>query len=793
MKLYRKYKLSVLTTAVVSSLSTTPTALAQEETNADEKEIPAMLEKIVVSARKREETIQESPLSIQAFSADQLEARGIDELSELTDFTPGLTMNGGTSRANSDFSVRGMTQAAATGDNRRDLVTVFLDGVPILGTPAAIGTEDLARVEVIKGPQSALFGRATFGGAISMVTSNPSDLFGGNVGVTVGSYGERKFQGMVEGPLIDDMLSARVAYQKSDFDGFYKNSLGGDLGATDQEYFSGALYFTPTDNLSFKLRYSNSDDYDSEAATQLTGRYTDFNCGPFTEPQPRSMFGLPPELTLEQTAMRYCGEIKAPSGPIGINTDNLASTLDALPVDKHGLWMDKSMLTATLEWEFLDGYSATLIASDQDHEVMSLFDFERTPTDSYQTYSVNEQTQQSYELRIESPADQRLTWMLGASRLDFDFSAGGAFLYGAVFGDGAGGPFSPVVVTTDNTQTNSIFGSLGYDITDNLTLNIEARRQFDKITSGVGTPTEYEIETPATLPRVLLRWQMDDENHFYLNYAEGNQPTQGYSIYFQLTEEQRVVAEENGINDSAPEATVKNYEAGWKHYSDDGRWYLNTSVYYLEWQDRQTITSLQVDLDGDGSIILEPAPEGEVFNTVPFVSGDSNTKGIELDGAYLLTPDFTIGGSASYADTEVTKALYDANYVSTFGEDDAKGKDMPLVAKLSGALYAQYFGVMLGDIEWYTRIDATYQGRRYTDSTNLSWLPSRTLINLRAGINRDDWSASVYVTNLLDDDTPTWARTQADSAADPYLFQLAGVEVALARKRQIGATFRYWF
>ena len=108
-----------------------------------------MLEEIVVTARKREESIQDAPLSIQAFNAEQLEERGVQNVADIAKYTPGLTFYSGTSRATGSFSIRGMTQINPVGDNRRDLVTTFIDGVPYLGTPVGIGSEDIARVELL--------------------------------------------------------------------------------------------------------------------------------------------------------------------------------------------------------------------------------------------------------------------------------------------------------------------------------------------------------------------------------------------------------------------------------------------------------------------------------------------------------------------------------------------------------------------------------------------------------------------------------------------------------------------
>ncbi|WP_187276564.1 TonB-dependent receptor [Parahaliea maris] len=779
---------------LVAAVAAINTAYAQEP--AANSEAATGIEEIVVTARKRDESIQDTPLSIQAFSDTALEERGIDNMSDLTKFTPGVNFNGGTSRANSDFSIRGMTQVSATGDNRRDLVTVFIDNVPYVGSPAGIGTEDLERIEVIKGPQSALFGRATFGGAISMITTTPGNEFKGRVGFTGATDGDYKINGSIEGPIIEDILAARVTYEGREFDGFYENSLdGSQLGGTDQEYYSGTLSFTPTEDLAFKVRYSNRDDEDTEAATQLSARYTDFNCGPFVNPPPpRLLFGLPDGMTLEQASMFYCGELKTPDvNSLGINSEVPAASEAVLPFSDHKLLLEHELLSAAMDWTFLDGYTLSAIVSDQEQSIRNLSDFERAPEDRYQSYSINEQAQETYELRLTSPADSRLSWMLGVARLDADFNTGGGFIYGTLFGPAAGGPFNPLSLQRNNSTTDSIFGSIGFDITDAINISVEARRQKDEITSGVGAPGEFSIETEATLPRVLARWALSDETNLYFNYAEGNQPTQGYSVYFELTPEEQAVARANGVSASAPEATVNNYEVGLKHRSEDGRWYLNTALYYLEWQDRQVLGGLQIDLNGDGVIELNAAPDGEIFNVVPMSGGDSETMGIEIDGAFSLTSNITLGGSFSYADTEITKSLNDTQMQRVFGKEDAKGQKFPQVPETSAAAFVQYDAQFTDDIDWFARLDATYIGKRYTSLANISWIGPQTRANLRVGLTHESWDLTLFVNNLFDDDTLEWARSQGDSAADPFFFQLSAVEVALPNPRQTGVTLNYRF
>jgi iron complex outermembrane receptor protein len=753
------------------------------------------LEEIVVTARKRDESIQDAPLTIVAFTEEQIEERGAESLADLAKFAPGLTLNAGSSRSASDFSIRGMTQISPVGDNRKDLVTVFIDGVPYIGNPLGIGTEDLQRVEVIKGPQSALFGRATFGGAISLITATPGNEFKGRVGLTAATDNDYELNAAVEGPIIRDKLAARVIVEGRQFDGFYKNAFGGRLGETEQFYAAGTLNFTPTEDISIRLRYSDRHDEDGPAATTLIARYTEHNCGPFPGFTTRSLAGLPAGMTLAQSRRVYCGELRAPSGSVGINTTLPASTLPLIPLDEHKLELDHELGSLTADWNFGGGYTLTAIVSDQEQNIEQVRDFELAPEDRYQVYLTNDQTQETYELRLTSPAEQRLTWMIGVAKLETTFDTIGAFINGALFG--TAGPPTPAAASLNPlrsaSETESVFGSLGFKITDAFDVSLEARRQNDIQTSGVGLPTQFSIETKATLPRVLLRYALNDETNLFANYAKGNQPTQGYATFFQLTPAQQTVAAANGVNPAAPEAEVENYEIGIKHREEDGRWYLNASVYYLEWVDRQGVRTIQVDLNGDGVITNLPAPAGENFNVVPFSAGDSNTKGIEIDGALRFAERWTVGANFAYADTEITKALNETVPLRFLGITDAKGFDFPLVPESSGAAYLQYDGDLASGRSWYARADTTYIGKRYDSIANFAWVPAQVRTNVRAGLRAENWELTAFVNNLFDDDTLEACRYQSDSAADPFFFQLASCEAVLPNKQQFGvtATFRF--
>jgi iron complex outermembrane receptor protein len=782
-------KLKLAAAAIGSTLAALP-GIASAQGDAP---VAVDLQEITVTARKRGETVQDSPLTLQAFSATQLEDRGVQNLADLSKFTPGLTYNQGTARSFADFSIRGMTQSFVPGDNRRDLVTIFFDGVPYIGTPGGIGSEDLERVEVIRGPQSALFGRATFGGAISMITTTPGDEFKGRVQATAGSYGDYRLGAAVEGPIIREILSGRVLVEGSEFDGFYRNAFGGRLGESSQRYVATSLNFTPTEDFSLKLRYADRNDLDGPAASTLIARWPEHNCGPFPGFTARPLGGLPPGFTLPLARRAFCGELRAPNGPVGINTTTPAASVPRLPFSDHEMDLDHTLISGVADWTILGGHTLTAIASTQDFEFRNLQDFERAPEDRYQIYYQNIQAQDTYELRLTSPAEQRFQWMVGLARLDAEFLNFSGFINGALFGAAAGGPPLPFAQNFQGSLTDSVFASLGFDVTDRLNVSLEARYQEDTITSGIGTPTEFDVVTPATLPRLLLRYELSDQTNLYGNFARGNQPTQGYAPFFQLTPAQQAVAQANGVDSTAPEAKVDNYEIGLKHRSADGRWFANVSLYYLEWIGRQGVRALQIDLNNDGQITLLPAPLGEVFNAVPFAAGDSNTRGVEIDGAVNLTERISVGGNLAYADVEITKSLNDPIPLRLFGITDSRGRVFPYAPELSGAAFAQYDGSWTEGRDWFVRTDATYIGKRYDTIANLAYVPGQLRFNLRAGVRSDKWQVDAFVNNLFDDDTLEASRYNSDSAADPQFFQLVASEAVLPNRRQFGvtATFRF--
>ena len=237
----------------------------------------AALERISVTAQKRVEPLQETPIAITAFTANALDRKGIDEISKLAEFAPNLVFDtqtaiGGASSAASVF-IRGIgnTDFSLTTDPG---VGTYVDGVYVSRSIGGVlDVLDVSGIEVLRGPQGTLFGRNTIGGAINITSRKPYDELAGHVQLTVGNFNRRDFRGSIDIPFSDTLLST-FAISKKDRDGFVDRVLVGDeLGGQDRLAFRGSFYYEPTDSWNFQLSFDITD-YDEESAPGVPVGFT---------------------------------------------------------------------------------------------------------------------------------------------------------------------------------------------------------------------------------------------------------------------------------------------------------------------------------------------------------------------------------------------------------------------------------------------------------------------------------------------------------------------------------------
>ena len=258
---------------LIAMAAAAPVASAQSSETVDEHEV-------IVTARKRTENLQQVPLSINAIGKAYIEEANIVTMDDVAALTPGLTFDTGIMPNDTRPSLRGIA-----GDRGRPGVAILVDGIDVSseslvspggGVLGNMRLLDLERIEVVKGPQSVLYGRSAFAGAINYITARPASEFGGSAQVIFDEHNSIDLRGMIEGPIIADKLNGKVSLFSYNTDGWYENqNTGGDLGAIDSYGGSVALEYKPTDAFSAYARVEyTDDDYSPLPKGFISSRFT---------------------------------------------------------------------------------------------------------------------------------------------------------------------------------------------------------------------------------------------------------------------------------------------------------------------------------------------------------------------------------------------------------------------------------------------------------------------------------------------------------------------------------------
>ena len=313
------------------------------------------IQEIVVTSRKIEENLKEVPLAITAFDEAGIAAMGINNLTDLAEQTPGLSFFNAFGETLPTPVIRGVVPTDIFGENN---AAIFVDGVYVSGREGLNFSQiDIARIEVVKGPQSALYGRNAFSGAINYVTKRPSDIFEGKATIEAGNDGKMKGLLSMSGPLLGPTLLGRASVLYDEWDGSYDNSLSSiDIGGYRYRSLQGSLLWLPTDDLEVALSYYKSnDDLDGSPTVSLPA-----NCEDKVEAPPDTT-GFPVQAGVR--FLNYCGKIPEIESIPGLNGG------DAIPRPAGATGEERKLdrFNVKVDWDLaergtlssLTGYSLT--------------------------------------------------------------------------------------------------------------------------------------------------------------------------------------------------------------------------------------------------------------------------------------------------------------------------------------------------------------------------------------------------------------------------------------------------
>ncbi|MEQ8735131.1 MAG: TonB-dependent receptor [Rhodospirillaceae bacterium] len=748
------------------------------------------LEEIVVTARKVEENLMEVPLAITAFSAQDIESRNMKDLNDISAFTPSFSFSnqqGGSGR--NDRSTNSLTFRGLFLGNNAGLSAggqLFIDGAPVIGaqTPSI---SDVERIEVLKGPQSAYFGRSTFAGAINFVTRDPGDEFAGRINAEYSQFGSHDMALSLEGPIVEDKLAIRVGARSVHEGGYYTNFADPtqSFGERDTTSLSTSIVFTPSDNLKVKAfvqYFENKDGPPAQAALKqesfngIAGR--DGTCRPSTP--------LPADITPGSTAAQgyYCGTLPSVSeidpslisGDYGINSvlrETLFNpnpnwlTFDPTFVEGYAHRRNAFQANVRADYDTNGGYTFSSLTAYHRDKSSNLIDLNyRDARDIANPFFVSEAVTPtrlpwrntlllsqarsrdfSQELRITSPQDERLRWTAGVNYL-WAHSPGGT-----VYGNLILGPFFTAAITKQWAETPSVFGAVYYDIADDLTLSVEGRYQWDKIsqqpiigTNGLpttGVAAQKLKETYKSFsPRVSIDYKYAENSTAYALFSRGYRPG-GFNAGLVTSTPETLAALRAVVPDAGiayQEEQIDNYELGLKSTLLDGRARTTIALYYMDWLNGQAQNSIPVVANGVANLI------GLTVN-----NGAAKLKGIEFEGQFQATENLTLTAAFGLNDTEI-ESFNCSECNNAYGSFDAVGNELPTVPKYTWALSGEYTDQLTSEFDWFTRVDYTHTGAKNTDFSNVAQTAKIDNVNARIGIRNDTMSLEAFVVNAFNHD-----------------------------------------
>ena len=809
-----------------------------------------LLDEVVVTARKREESLQEIPVAITAFSRQDIAAADIDELADVGNLSAGFQFfnqgNQQPGRYNTQLQFRGLTTAQfspsfATG-------ALFIDGVYVLNGGTSLSMMDVERIEVIKGPQSAYFGRNTFGGAVNLITRDPNnEEYGGEVNFSTTDRSTNDLSFFLEGPIVTDQLAFSLSGRFYDKAGHYVATDGGRLGREETTAINAVIKWQPTDSLSFKLRYSDSEDDDGAPAAGFISGIVNDNCTGQTVNSPegpanpvRYVCGQipgPDEALTKLGTQIISSNTFLPDSHIAAGITNPATLPAGVPqVDDVGMIRETERVSLTVSYDIND-YNVEFIGGINEQGANWIRDFDIEDRVNFFSRDPQYMEDESFELRLTSPQDRRFRWLIGANSYTQEFTSSGGG------GDASVGCFDPgsptltdeptgclpfvllfpnTLANTDEADVFGIFAAVDFDITDNLTLIVEGRYQEDEITKGQGLTSPGAAILTETfddfLPRVILRFQPNDNTNLYASYSEGQIAGDFNSLFIDADQRERdqYLAAEPALGELLPAETLEAIEFGWKQVFLDGRAQLNLAVYHNEWDGIKGRSSVSVnetcragDIDNDpgcstalGIGVGDPKQIDDGTGTlIPLFNsrnillpGDGEITGVELETLFAPVENVLLGLNVSHIDSEY--ADYKFNFVEPVaGFSRMTGNKTPRQPEWTANAHAT-IDFVAGGMDAYVRGDLNYQGKAFVDESNLAFIDAFTTVNLRGGISTDQYRLELFIRNLTDEDAWQTAARWTDFASP---FQLAfftakqGIAVTPLDRREVGVRASFYF
>lgn len=764
---------------------------------------------IIVTARKVSENLQEVPSTIAVVTSDSIDNLALDSVADISRLTAGLTFDDSFGRDSNRPVIRG--QANILGDSG---VAVFIDGIYFSGSIGDYNVDNIERIEVVKGPQSALYGRNTYSGAINIISKGPADQLEGNITVDISENDRYEVTGGIRGP-ITDSISGAVSGRFYDFGGEFTNLFDGEKVGDQSSYsFSGTLQYDNGGPFTASLRtyYNRTDDGQPAIFAQDTSAN---NC--FVDNG--ALYG--------GGGRYFCGTIR----PQPINTDY---TRQFVNEDDVGLEAKTYNAAFRMDYEISDqltltsltgyNYRREILNTDGDYSPTSfetavfarfpagapigfgpagpIFPFGFVGSSVDFSFSNNTLTEDwSQELRLAYDGE-RFDFLVGGYYFDQDSDSqdirvvpvDGAARAGGSFGAALAneqticaanpncgsvspffGPSAPNSrdLNSENIRNWAIFGSASFEIVDGLTLGVEGRYASERVRQSTidrdeGDSFPAPVMVSETFkkfsPRVTLDYQISPNNLIYADFGQGQKPG-GFNG----------VAAINAGVPSYEEEEVDAFEIGTKNSFADGKLIFNAAAFYNDITGYQLTQNVQSAANAVSAVVN---------------AGDARVLGLELELLARPNSNWTFTANYALADSKFTSGFDEnqgvlndvvddglnncstgfqfpelgtcANAKAVFGS--IKGKRIPRAPVHQIFVDADYrMPIGGGDWELFAGANVTLVSSSFAQVHNLAETGGSVVADARLGFENENFKIQAYVKNFTDEDAVAQIIRYADS------------------------------
>ena len=812
---------------------TTP-VLAQDEVTA--------LEEIIVTAQRREQTLQDVPISVTAFDETTIEQNNWTGSRSYIEMTPNVffSENDSQGQKNGDITVRGISDLTSGANERiiqtRPAIGVYVDDFSVASIASGSANPplgDIERIEILRGPQGTYFGRNATGGAINIVSVKPHEGTEGKITLGVGNYETYRAGGLVNVPITDNLFG-RFSASWQDSGGFVSNltPTGSDSDYENQN-LRAAFRWQPGDwtfDLTGQRIIERQGNQGKVPAPDGPGTFPVLVVFGFDPEHPDATCGL-------GAGLNYPGNIRHNCENADTFT-NVNNTLVSL----------KAVYNAA-NWSF------TSVTGNIRGKFRQFEDLDNTGQDLFNRRNDYDSDSFSQEFRIASSGAETLDWMAGAFLYRDEFQVNNTIITGV---DTVPLFTSFLTVPGDYPNENNqfverdgwaVFGDVTWHINDELSLSIGGRYSDDTdeqywrntyasfacgtrmIDPDTGEPaplapacelrpdqaanplpvyqsdgdlyvtggrmaqtlfTDNQTSDTDFSPRVALNWKPDDDQSVFLTVGQGYRPA-GVRVApdsdFLGPDEQLGLAVPVDTRSTFKKEKVTNIELGWKAYLNDRQTRVEASIFHTVWDDMQVRVGRFICRLPDGTPVDASSPEA--VNCVGGVTPDNRvqnaneaeSQGIELTAVHLIGDNIKLAAAVGFLDAEFTDFK---NAIVGDEETDVSGQSLINAPDFTASASAEY-NWSLANSDAYVRLEANHRAGVVTRLGDIqaTSMPLQTedytVLNLRAGMEWENHRLNLSIDNLTEEDYTLGVETFAPSA------------VVLGHPRFVNLNWTTWF